>query len=191
MNIKTKALDKEQYELIISTIRNGFTYDGHEFKPNNRLATVLVIQANLGCRIGDILNLHLCDIVKSCRRYHLDIVEDKTEKVRNFTVPELLYDYLVDYAHANHIGKYARLFPICERAVQKQLKIVTDYFGFESISTHSFRKFYGTEIYYANDCDIELVRQLYQHSSTAVTQQYIGVSNKRIDNAINKHLCIA
>lgn len=192
MNIKTKALEKEQYELIIATIRNGFTYDnGKEFKPNNRLATALVVQANLGCRISDILKLTLSDIVKECGRYRLDIIEQKTGKKRDFTVPTALYNYLVKYAEENHIGKQARLFPVGERAVQKQLKIVTDYFGFESISTHSFRKFYGTEIYYANDCDIELVRQLYQHSSTAVTQQYIGVSNKRIDNAINKHLCIA
>lgn len=191
MNIKTKALDKEQYELIIATIRNGFEYDGHEFKPNNRLATVLVIQANLGCRIGDILNLHLCDIVKSCGRYHLDIVEDKTEKVRNFTVPELLYDYLVEYAHTNHIGTQARLFPICERAVQKQLKIVADYLGLEDVSTHSFRKFYATELYMNNDYDIELVRHLLQHSSAAVTQKYIGMSTKRVEDAINKHLCIA
>ena len=51
MNKRTKALDKEQYENIIATIRNGFEYDGHIFKPNNRLATMLVVQANIGVRI--------------------------------------------------------------------------------------------------------------------------------------------
>lgn len=191
MNIKTKALDKEQYNLIISAIRNGFTHNGSEFKHNNRLATLLVVQANLGCRISDILKLTLSDIVKENGRYRLDIVEQKTGKVRDFTVPSKLYDYLVQYAGENHISEYARLFPVCERAVQKQLKIVADYIGIENISTHSFRKFYGTEIYYANDCDIELVRKLYQHSSVAVTQRYIGVSSKRIEDAINKHLCLA
>lgn len=191
MNIKTKALDKEQYELIISTIRNGFTYDnGKEFKPNNRLASALVVQANLGVRISDILKLTLSDIVYESGRYRLDIVEQKTGKVRDFPIPDGLYTFLKNYASENHINQRARLFPVCERALQKQLAIVAEYLGIDGLSTHSFRKFYGTEIYYANDCDIELVRRLYQHSSIAVTQRYIGVTSKRLEEAINNHLCL-
>lgn len=192
MNKRTKALDKEQYNLIIATIRNGFTYDnGKEFKPNNRLATLLVVQANLGVRISDILKLTLSDIVKESGRYRLDIVEQKTEKVRDFTIPNGLYDFLVQYAKDNNIGQQARLFPICERAVQKQLKIASEYLGIQGISTHSFRKFYATEMYLNNDYDIELVRHLLQHSSSAVTQRYIGMSEKRVETAINNHLCLA
>lgn len=190
MNKRTKALDREEYELIISTIKSGFKYGEHEFKPNSRLATALVIQANLGVRISDILKLRLCDIVYECGRYRLDIIEQKTGKSRDFTVPAALYEFLGKYATDNHIMSTARLFPICERAVQKQLKIVADYLGIEKISTHSFRKFYATEIYINNDYDIELVRHLLQHSSAAVTQKYIGISEKRIENAINKHLCL-
>ena len=192
MNIKTKALDKEQYELIISTIRNGFTYDnGKEFKPNNRLASALVVQANLGVRNSDILKLTLSDIVYESGRYRLDIVEQKTGKVRDFPIPDGLYTFLKNYASENHINQRARLFPVCERALQKQLAIVAEHLGIDGLSTHSFRKFYGTEIYYANDCDIELVRRLYQHSSIAVTQRYIGVTSKRLEEAINNHLCLA
>ena len=191
MNVKTKALDKEQYELIILTIRNGFTYDnGKEFKPNNRLASALVVQANLGVRISDILKLTLSDIVYESGRYRLDIVEQKTGKVRDFPIPDGLYTFLKNYASENHINQRARLFPVCERALQKQLAIVAEYLGIDGLSTHSFRKFYGTEIYYANDCDIELVRRLYQHSSIAVTQRYIGVTSKRLEEAINNHLCL-
>lgn len=191
MNKKTKALDKEQYELIIATIRNGFTNNGVEFKPNNRLATALVVQANLGVRISDILKLTLSDIVYESGRYRLDIVEQKTGKVRDFPIPDGLYSFLKNYASENHINQRARLFPVCERALQKQLSIVAEYLGIDGLSTHSFRKFYGTEIYYANDCDIELVRRLYQHSSIAVTQRYIGVTSKRLEEAINNHLCLA
>ena len=191
MNKKTKALDKEQYELVIATIREGFTHNGSEFKPNNRLATALVVQANLGVRISDILKLTLSDIVKESNRYRLDIVEQKTGKVRDFTVPVGLYNYLVEYAKENRIGERAKLFPVCERAVQKQLKIVADYLGIDGISTHSFRKFYATEMYMNNDYDIELVRHLLQHSSSAVTQRYIGISTKRVENALNNHLCLA
>ena len=79
------------------------------------------------------------------------------------------------------------LFPISERAIQKQLKIVCDYLGYEGISTHSFRKWYATEIYKANGYDISLVQRLLQHSSSAITQRYIGIEPERIERAIEGH----
>jgi len=59
--------------------------------------------------------------------------------------------------------------------------------GFEGISTHSFRKWYATEIYKANGYDIALVQRLLQHSSAAVTQRYIGMEPQRIEKAIEGH----
>lgn len=191
MNKKTKALDREQYDKIITTIRSGFTYGDCEFKPNNRLATILVVQANLGCRIGDILKLTLSDIIESNGKHRLDIVEQKTKKKRTFPIPEELYDFLKKYAEDNCISQLARLFPVCERAVQKQLKIVSEYLGYDNVSTHSFRKFYATSMYIIGDCDIVMVQKLLQHSSPAVTQAYIGVSDKKIEDAIQKHICLA
>ena len=55
------------------------------------------------------------------------------------------------------------------------------------ISTHSFRKWYATEIYKANGYDIALVQRLLQHSSAAVTQRYIGIEPQRIETAIQNH----
>lgn len=191
MNKKTIALDKDQYKAIIDTIKTGFTTsNGYTFKPNNRLATALVLQANLGLRLSDILNLHICDIVKDAGRYRLDITEKKTGKPRTFTVVPELYNYMLEYATDNGISKQAKLFDISERAVQKQLKIVCDHLGYENIGTHSFRKFYATEIYKNNNYDIELVRHLLQHSSTAITQRYIGISSAAVEQAINNHICL-
>ena len=79
------------------------------------------------------------------------------------------------------------MFPITERAVQKQLHIVCDYLGFEGISTHSFRKLYATEIYNANGFDIALVQRLLQHSSASTTQRYIGIEPQRIEQTIQNH----
>lgn len=191
MNKKTIALDKEQYKQIITAIQQGFkTPDGYTFKPNNRLATLLVLQANLGLRLSDILHLHICDIIKDAGRYRLDITEQKTGKSRTFTVIPELYNYILQYAVNNGIKSETKLFDITKRAVQKQLKIVCDYLHLENISTHSFRKFYATEIYKNNDCDIELVRHLLQHSSAAVTQRYIGIQPVKIEQAIQSHLCL-
>ena len=142
-NKTTIALTKEQYELIIQTMRSG----GAGFRANNRIATALVLEANLGIRIEDILELKLQDIIQDGDRYRLDIIEKKTQKKRGFTVPLPIYQYIKLYAMENGIIENEKLFPIGERAVQKHLKIVTDYLGMERIGTHSFRKFFATEIY--------------------------------------------
>lgn len=58
-NKKSLALTKEQYENLIEAMRKG----GKTFRANDRIATALVLEANLGLRIGDILKLRLQDIV--------------------------------------------------------------------------------------------------------------------------------
>lgn len=191
MNKRTVALDRDQYMEIISAIQQGFTTsDDYTFKPNNRLSTLLVLQANLGLRLSDILHLHICDIIKDAGRYRLDVVEQKTGKSRTFTVVPELYSYMLQYATDNGINSRAKLFDLTERAVQKQLKIVCDHLRLENISTHSFRKFYATEIYKNNGYDIELVRHLLQHSSTTVTQRYIGIQPSKVEKAIQSHICL-
>ena len=183
MNKKTTALTTEQYTAIIETMKQGFT----GFHPNERIATALVVEGNLGLRISDILRLRLCDIVRDGDRYRLAIVEQKTGKERVFTVPFIIQQYLENYALRNGIGRTDLLFPITERAVQKQLHLVCDYLGYERISTHSFRKWYATEIYRNSGYDVALVQRLLQHSSSAITQRYIGIEPQRIEQAIESH----
>ena len=184
MNKKTVALTQKQFEDIIRHMKHGFT----GFRPNPRIATTLVLEANLGIRISDILRLRLSDIKKDGDRYHLDIVEKKTQKRRTFTVPYQLYQYIKIYCLENDIGPNERIFPITERAVQKQLRVVCDWLGYEDISTHSFRKFFATQIYKNNGYDIMLVKHLLQHSSAATTQRYIGIESKKVEDALDSHL---
>lgn len=183
MNKKTKALTTEQYKEIIQTMKEGFC----GFRANERVATALVLEGNLGLRISDIVKLRPCDIVRDGDRYRLEIVEQKTGKSRVFTVPLVIAQYIENYCLRNGIQSGDRIFPITERAIQKQLKIVCDYLGFEGISTHSFRKWYATEIYKANGYDIALVQRLLQHSSASTTQRYIGIEPQRIEQAIEGH----
>lgn len=82
------------------------------------------------------------------------------------------------------------IFPITERAVQKYLNKVTDYLDLKNIGTHSFRKFYATDIYEKNGHDIVLVQKLLQHSSAATTQRYIGIMSEKVEKAIQNHLII-
>ena len=65
MNKKTTALTTEQYRNIITAMREGSSF----FRPNERVATALVLEGNLGLRISDIVRLRPCDIVNDGGRY--------------------------------------------------------------------------------------------------------------------------
>ena len=183
MNKKTTALTTEQYKEIITALKEGFS----GCRPSERIATALVLEGNLGLRISDVLRLRPADIVLDGDRYRLEIVEQKTGKRRVFTVPLVIWQYIENYCLRHGVERNERMFPLTERAVQKQLAIVCDYLGYEGISTHSFRKWYATEIYKDSGFDIALVQRLLQHSSAAVTQRYIGIEPQRIEKAIEGH----
>ncbi len=188
MNKRTVTLTDQQYIDIITAIKDGFCHAGREYQPNERIATALTLEANLGLRISDILKLRFCDIIKDGKRYRLDITEIKTKKYRPFTVPGEIVDFIDKYRQKYELSNQQRLFDISERQVQKHLKATCDYLGLDGVSTHSFRKYFATDILIANDYNFELVRRLLQHSSIAVTQHYIGIQQKQIEAALQNHI---
>ena len=78
----TRIITHDEYKSIVTTLRNGFYLNKISHKPNDMIATALVVESNLGLRIGDVLNLKLSSIIKDGDRYRLDIVEKKTGKKR-------------------------------------------------------------------------------------------------------------
>lgn len=188
MNYKTRVLTTDEFKLIISTMKEGFCFNDKKYRPNPKIATALLLEANLGMRISDILNLRLNDIVKDGERYRLNVKEIKTSKERSFTVPITIYNFIKIYCLENNINPKAKIFPITERAVHKHLKAVCDYLNLKNISTHSFRKFFATQIYINNNYDIALVCKLLQHASVQTTQKYIGISDKKIEEALENHI---
>ena len=185
----TLAVNQDSYNRIIDTIKNGYTgKDGIKHRPAPNMACCLVIQANLGCRIGDILHLSLSSLVRDGDHYRLDIVEQKTGKARRHQVPEPVYNYIRDYCAENRINPERRIFQFSERAVQKALKAVTEYLDIPQTSTHSFRKFARQQIYSNSGYDIEATREFYQHDSVTTTQTYIACSSERLTQAINKSI---
>ena len=77
-----------------------------------------------------------------------------------------------------------RIFPIKRRAVYNVLEKVTNYLGYKNISTHSFRRFFATNIYESSGKDILIVQEILQHSSPICTRKYIGISPQRIEDAL-------
>jgi integrase len=188
-NKKTRALTQEEYYLVVETIRTGFTTSkGVQIKSNKKVLTVAVLQANLGLRISDVMNLKLTDIIRDGERFKLNITEQKTGKRRDFTVPQEVYSFIQGYMIEMGIKPMQPLFDISIRAVQKHLRTVTEYLGLEGIGTHSFRKFFCTSIYNENGFNIELCRVLMQHSSISVTQRYLGIQPQLIEQALTNHI---
>lgn len=180
------ALTDTQYHEIIQALLHGCP----GCRPNKRVAAILTAEANLGMRVGDILRLRMADIVRDGGRWRLNMTEEKTGKKRTFSVPEAVYGFLRGYADSNGIADTELLFPVCVYSVQKQLKKVCDYLGYANISTHSFRKWYATDIYNKTGHDIILVQRLLQHSSPMITRRYIGISDEKVEQAIANHVNI-
>ena len=160
-------------------------YVDKENRPNERACA-----NRLSFEDAEAIILKLSDIILENGRYHLAIIEEKTNKVRNFTVPSEVYIYIQNYALERSLKPKQRLFDISVRTVQNHLQLVCEYLGLSQLSTHSFRKFYAQSIYENNNYDIVLVKELLQHSSVAITQRYVGVGSQRIEKALQNHIIL-
>ena len=179
----TVPLTKEQYKEIIDTMRKGSMW----FRPNTRIAEALIAEANLGIRIEDVLALKPSNFIFAGGLYKINIVEHKTKKRRYKTISTDFYKHLNAYIKENKIKKDERIFPITERTVQKYLQKVCYYLEYENISTHSFRKYCGMNLYEASGYNIIKVMNFYQHSSPAITQRYLGVSSYEEDQMLQAY----
>lgn len=178
----TVACTDEQYREIIEILWNGTGI----IRANKTVATALQCQANCGLRIGDILRLRMCDFIPDGTRYQIYMREQKTKKLRIFTIPDQCYRMLDRYAKANDIGPTERLFNMSVRNVQSRLATVCDYLGYKYIGTHSFRKYAATRLYKLSGNDVEMVRRFLQHSSASVTYHYISQTPPFMERCLKK-----
>lgn len=178
-----RAITEEEYHELIETMRRG----GVGFKASDRNATAFVMQANLGLRIGDVLNLTPNSFVRTSDGWKLAVVEEKTGKVRDFRVENELMLFIENYCLRNGIGTKDRIFPFSVRTAQDYLQKVVAYLyekpEEENIGTHSFRKMYATKLYEKNGRDIRLVQQMMLHGSAETTERYIGIKPERLEAA--------
>ena len=179
----SRPLEIGEYRTIIKLLQSGFIAKNDSvFRPNKQVALALQLEASLGLRIGDVLSLR----VNNFRNGKLEIHEEKTDKLQYRDINRGVYDYVRDFAIENQLPPTAKLFNISVRTVQDRLKTVTDYLGLENITTHSFRKMFATCAYEENGHNLELVKELLNHSTIATTQLYIRVSQQSINNASAK-----
>lgn len=179
----TRPLEVEEYNKIITMMIKGFDYPEEgkikKFRPNIKIALALQLQASLGLRIGDILELTL----NNFRNGKLEMLEKKTGKLQYRDINSNIVNAVYQFAFENSIKQNSKLFNIGAREVQKQLKIITDYLELKNIGTHSFRKLYAMTVYEQNENNIELLKELLNHTSISTTERYIRVSQKAINKA--------
>lgn len=190
MNRKTSCITDEQFDTIIELLENGS--EMNVIRPNKEIALILIITGNCGLRIGDCLSLKLNSFIKEGDEYKYNIKEDKTNKLRSFIIPNEIYELINDFAKNNNVDKNERIFKYTERNIQKKLKQVREYLGddYKDVSTHSFRKCSAMRIYKSSGNNIELTRKFLNHSSIAVTQKYLGVSDDEVNEVIRKSVHI-
>lgn len=186
-NKRTSVLTIDQYTALIQLIREG---QGRKLHKHPDVAACLMVQANTGMRIGDIITLRLSNIVKDGGKWRLNLTEDKTDKVRMFKVPDCVYEFMNNYASQHNIARDEVIFPISERKLQRVIATACSILGYENISTHSFRKFSASRVYENSGYDIELTRRFLQHSSIAITQRYLATCDARMDEAIDKSVAL-
>ena len=185
----TRAVSQEEYDKIITTLRVGYTHNGIKHRPNDQVAMILILEANLGCRIGDIVALTRESFVCDNGIWKLNITEEKTKKRRNFIVPQPVKEYIDYYCECRGVTE-GRIFTIESQAVWKQLRAVTAYLGLTNVSTHSMRKKIATDLYERTGHDIEAVCSFLQHSSINVTRTYIRRSDAQLEAAISQAVCL-
>lgn len=186
----TELIDTTQASDIIKTLRSGYTHDGVKHRSNYQVATIMLLQANLGCRIGDIVNLALESIIFDGEAWRLDMEEQKTGKKRRFVVPTPVKAIIDDWCRMKCI-KSGRLFTITEQAVWKQLRSVTAFLEMKNVSAHSFRKAAAMRVYNDSGKDIALTSQYLNHSNTATTLIYLKRSNKQMDELLSQSVVMA
>lgn len=186
----TLALSEQQYQTLIKTIRIGYTHKNVKHRPNDQIATILVLEANLGCRIGDIIALTTESIIKDGEIYKLNITEEKTGKKRCFIVPKPVKGFIDHHCEANGITS-GRLFDIEAPAVWKQLRAATAHLGYKNCSTHSLRKKIACDLYESTGHDIEAVCAFLNHASVNTTRSYIRRTDDQLEQAITATVSIA
>jgi integrase len=136
-------------------------------------------------RYSDLSKITWKDLLKNnC----LTIREQKTGRVREIPLnPELVQNLTSMYLKIGSPDITMRVLPLTIRTVNKQLKIYAAKSGIRGkrISSHTFRKTFGREVWKRNNySEASLVKlsQLFRHSSTAITRIYLSITKEEVEN---------
>lgn len=162
-------------------------------KENKRDYCIFVVGINVGLRAGDLLSLKIKDITDGNTIFDtVTIKEQKTGKTRNFALNKnakeaikIYLNSLTDYDFEDYLFKSRKGGHLGVRPLHHIIKTLTKDLGIKgNFGTHTLRK---TMAYhrYINNVPLETLQKLLNHSSSAITLRYIGITQKVIIDCYN------
>jgi integrase len=159
-----------------------------KFLQQNQLWTYYIL-VRLGIstslRYSDLSQLIWKDLLG---RNKIIIKEKKTGRVREIPLnPDLVQNLTAIHVKMGNPEITSRIIPLKIRTINKQLKIYAAKSGIRGkrISSHSFRKTFGREVWKRNNySEASLVKlsQLFRHSSTSITRIYLSITKEEVEN---------
>ncbi len=166
-----EAIDRMKRALKRDSLRNYFMF---------------VLGLNTGMRISDILPLQVKDVRN---KTHIRVKETKTRKSGTFRINRELWQDIADYTEDMQDEEY--LFPsrktnlpLTRVQAYRILRKAADKAGIEQIGTHSMRKTLGYH-FYNQTKDVAVLQEIFNHSTPAITKDYIGITQKEIDDKMD------
>ncbi len=157
---------------------------------NLRDYCLFVLGINSGLRISDLLKLQVIDVTENGKiKDRIRLREKKTNKFKDFPLSEKTKQAIKEYLKTRNYKENEPLFISRKNRGfllrQQAYKIINDVaksVGIkEKIGTHTLRKTFGYHAY-NNGYDIAIIQKLFNHSSTAVTLRYIGITQDEMDD---------
>ena len=157
---------------------------------NLRDYCLFVLGINSGLRISDLLKLKVADVIENGKiKDRIRLREKKTNKFKDFPLSEKTKQSIKEYLKTRNYTENEPLFISRKNKGfllrQQAYKIINDVaksIGIkEKIGTHTLRKTFGYHAY-NNGYDITLIQKLFNHSSTAITLRYIGITQDELDD---------
>lgn len=169
---------------------------------------LFIVGINLGLRVSDLLTLRFSDLLDDHYRFKVTfpILEKKTSKTRKvaknryITINDAVMDAVTLYLeHTECVTLSDYMFrsqsnngsssnkPMTRKSVDRCLKAAADALGLPChVATHSMRKTFGYHQMMASGNDprkLLLLQKIFGHSSSAITLDYIGITNEEIEEA--------
>jgi len=119
---------------------------------------------------------------------NLNIIEEKSGKRREIPLPNELIGVVKSvYSKLNSPNLDSMVVTLNIRTVNKQLKIYAAKSGVRGkrISSHSFRKTFGREVWKRNNySEAALIKlsHLFRHSSVSTTRIYLSITQQEVNN---------
>lgn len=199
---KPKKICKYQTTTNISNqkdLQKILEYFQNEGKHIHKL--IFVLSLAFGRRISDTLNFRWCDFynLDGTKKQYLVLNEKKTSKNKKLIIPQVVFDAFREYCdHFNFIpSDYLQNYVALQlsgthkgknlsyEAYRQALKQACKSCNIQgNISTHSTRKtfgYMGKKLHPTDEFSTSVISGLLNHSSEAITRNYIGLNQEQED----------